>query len=92
MIAGTSAVLGRNTGRKIGHGALALAGLWSLVAALAFSGNLLMWLVFADAIALGVIALGDLAAHEATTESVVHRLEIAGSSATNGNRTERAAV
>lgn len=92
VLAGVSAVLGRSTGRKIGHGVLALAGLWSLVAALAFSGSLLMWLVFADAIALGAIALADLAAHEASTESVVHRLEIAESPAANGNRTERAAV
>lgn len=92
VLAGVSAALGRNTGRKIGHGVLALVGLWSLVAALAFSGSLLMWLVFADAIALGAIALADLAAHEVTTESVVHRLEIAESPATNGNRTERAAV
>ena len=92
VIAGASAALTHNTGRKIGHGALGLVGLWALVAALAFSGSLLMWLVFADAIALGVIALADLAAHEVTTESVVHRLEIAESPATNGNRTERAAV
>lgn len=92
VIAGASAALTHNTSRTIGHGALALVGLWALVAALAFSGSLLMWLVFADAIALAVIALADLAAHEASTESVVHRLEIAESPATNGNRTERAAV
>ena len=76
VIAGTSAVLARNSGRKLGHGLVALAGLWSLVAALAFSGNLLMWLVFADAIAIAVIALADLAAHEATTEKVVHQLVV----------------
>lgn len=92
VIAGTSAALTHNTGRKVGHGVLGLVGLWALVAALAFSGSLLMWLVFADAIALGVIALADLAVHEATTESVVHRLEIAGTPAANGTRTERAAV
>lgn len=76
VIAGTSAVLARSNGRRVGHGLLALVGLWSLVAALAFSGSLLMWLVFADAIALGVIALADLTAHEVTTESVVHRLVV----------------
>jgi hypothetical protein len=32
--------------------------------------------VFADAIVLGVLALADLAVHEVTTESVVHRLEV----------------
>jgi hypothetical protein len=40
------------------------------------SPRFLTWLVFADAIALGVIALADLTAHEVTTESVVHRLVI----------------
>ena len=78
VIAATSAVLGRSTGRKLGHGLVALVGLWSLIAALAFSGSPLMWLVFADAIALGVVALADLAAHEASTESVVHRLVVTG--------------
>ena len=32
--------------------------------------------VFADAIAVGVLALADLTAHEATTEKVVHQLVV----------------
>lgn len=71
VIAGLSAVLTDRNGRKLGHGLVALVALvalWSLVAALAFSGTLLTWLVFADAIAVGVLALADLTAHEATTE------------------------
>ena len=44
--------------------------------ALAFSGTLLTWLVFADALAVGVLALADLTAHEATTEKVVHQLVV----------------
>ena len=48
----------------------------TLVAALAFSGTLLTWLIFADAIAVGVLALADLTAHEATTEKVVHQLVV----------------
>ena len=76
VIAATSAVLTRRNARKLGHGVIALAGLWSLVAALAFSGTLLTWLVFADAIAVGVLALADLTAHEATTEKVVHQLVV----------------
>jgi hypothetical protein len=60
----------------LGHAAVALAGLWSLIAALVFSGTVLTWLVFADAIALGVIAIADLTAHEFSEESVVHRLEV----------------
>ena len=76
MIAGLSAVLARAAGRKIGHGVVGLAALWSLIAALVFSGTALTWLVFADAILVGVLALADLAAHEATTENVVHQLEV----------------
>src|SRR6266568_617616 len=73
VIAGTSAVLTARGARKLGHG---LAALWSLVAALAFSGTLLTWLIFADALAVGVLALADLTAHEATTEKVVHQLVV----------------
>jgi len=91
VIAGTSAVLAKRGGRRLGHGLLALVGLWALIAALAFSGSLLMWLVFADAIAIGLVALTDLAAHEATTESVVHRLVVEAPAA-NGTTAERAAA
>jgi fatty acid desaturase len=73
VIAGISAVLAEKNARKLGHG---LVALWSLVAALAFSGTLLTWLVFADAVAVGVLALADLTAHEATTEKVVHQLVV----------------
>ena len=37
---------------------------------------LLTWLIFADALAVGVLALADLTAHEATTEKVVHQLVV----------------
>jgi hypothetical protein len=76
VIAAASATLAKKTGRRLGHGLIALVALWSLVAALAFSGPALTWLVFADAIALGVLGLADLAVHEATTERIVHQLEV----------------
>ena len=76
VIAAVSAGLSVNRSRRLGHGLIALVALWSLVAALAFSGTLLTWLVFADAIALGVLALADLATHEATTERIVHSIEV----------------
>jgi hypothetical protein len=76
VIAGTSAVLTTRNANKLGHGLVALIALWSLSAALAFSGTLLTWLVFADAIAVGLLALADLTAHEATTEKVVHQLVV----------------
>jgi hypothetical protein len=76
VIAAVSAVLARKGSRSLGHGLIGVVGLWSLVAALAFSGTALTWLVFADAIAIGVLALADLAVHEATTERIVHQLEV----------------
>lgn len=76
VIAAASAVLAKKNGHRLGHGAIALVALWSLVAALAFSGSALTWLVFADAIAVGVLGLADLAAHEATAERIVHQLEV----------------
>jgi hypothetical protein len=76
VTAATSATLSGTAGRKLGHGLVGLSGLWSLTAALAFSGTALTWLVFADAIAVGVLALADATAHEATTERVVHQLEV----------------
>lgn len=76
VIAAASVAVTRLTSRKIGHGLIGLVGLWSLVAALSFSGTVLTWLVLADAIAIGVLALADLTAHEATEERVVHQLEV----------------
>ena len=76
LLAAASAATAKKSSRRIGHGLLGVVALWSLVAALAFSGPALTWLVFADAIALGVLALADLAAHESTTERIVHSLEV----------------
>ncbi len=81
LLAAASAALTRSAGQRAGHGLLGLIAVWSLVAALVFAGTALTWLVFADAIALGVAALADLTAHEVTTENVVHRLEVTGSPA-----------
>ena len=76
VLATASAALAKKTSQRAGHSVLALAALWSLVAALVFSGSALTWLVFADAIAVGVLALADLTVHEATTERIVHQLEV----------------
>jgi hypothetical protein len=76
VLAGTSAILVPTLARKVGHGVIGLAAVWSIIAALVFSGTALTWLVFADAILVGVLALADLTAHEATTENVVHQLEV----------------
>lgn len=61
---------------RIGHALGGAAALWGLVAALIFTGTGLMWWVFANAIALGVLAVADLVAHEFSTERVVHSLDL----------------
>jgi hypothetical protein len=76
-VAGIAGILlAHRTSAKVGHGALAVVGLWSLIAALVFSGTALTWLVFAGALAVAGVALGDLTAHELSTERVVHSLEV----------------
>ena len=76
VLAAASAARTDKTSQRVGHGVLSVVALWSLIAAVAFSGTALTWLVFADAIALGVLALADLVVHEATTERIVHSLEV----------------
>jgi hypothetical protein len=76
VIALASTALGRGRVRKVNHGVFSLVAIWSLIASLAYHGSAQTWLVFAGGVALAVIALADLTAHEATTENVVHRLEV----------------
>jgi hypothetical protein len=78
-IAGLSAMLARQNGLKLGHGIVAVAALWSLIAALIFTGSALTWFVFGDALVVAVLALADLTAHEVTTERVVHELVVKNS-------------
>jgi hypothetical protein len=76
VLATAAVAMTRRTQQKLSHGALAAVGLWSLIAALVFTGSAQLWLVFAGGLALAAVALGDLIAHEATTERVVHQLEV----------------
>ena len=62
--------------RSLGYATTALVGLWTIVSSTVFSGTLLGWLMFADALALAAVALADLTAHEVTTERVVHTLDV----------------
>lgn len=76
VLAGAGLATAKRLGQRVGHGATATVALWSLIAALVFSGHVLTWLVFADAVALVAVGLADLTAHEATTERVVHELDV----------------
>ena len=76
LLAGFSAVRATLQAQQVGHGLLAVAALWSLVAALTFSGATQTWLVFANAAGLALLAVADLVSHEVTTERVVHELVV----------------
>jgi hypothetical protein len=89
VIALASALFGHGAVRRSSHGILGLVGVWSLIASLLFSGSALTWWVLAGGVAIAVIALADLAAHEVTTEKVVHQLVVTESRAevpVNGSR------
>jgi hypothetical protein len=89
VIALASALFGHGAVRKSSHLGLGLVGIWSLIATLLYTGSALTWSVFAGGVALAVIALADLAAHEVTTEKVVHQLVVTQSpadAALNGSR------
>lgn len=92
VLAAASMASAHRTGQRIGHGVAGLVALWSLIAALIFTGSALTWLVLADATALGVVALADLTAHEVSTENVVHRLEVTGTARTGDPAAERLAA
>jgi hypothetical protein len=62
--------------RSVGYGVTAAVGVWTIVSSSVFSGALLGWLVFADALALVAVALADLTAHEVSTERVVHTIDV----------------
>ena len=51
-------------------------GVSAAITVIVGASAVLTWLVFADALAVGVLALADLTAHEATTEKVVHQLVV----------------
>jgi hypothetical protein len=76
VVAGFTAIRATQPAVKVGHGLVALASLWTLVAALTFTGATQTWLVFANAALLGLLAIADLVGHEVTTERVVHELVV----------------
>ena len=76
VLGAAGAVFAKRTSARVGHGVLGLVSLWALIAALVFTGPALTALVFADALAVVLVALADLAVHELSTERVVHQLEV----------------
>jgi hypothetical protein len=76
VLAGVGAAAAGLRLRSAGYAVTALVGVWTIVSSRVFSGSLLGWLVFADALALVAVALADLTAHEVSTERVVHTLDV----------------
>lgn len=76
LVALAQTMLNRRVVPKLGHGAVLVMALWSVVAALVFTGGPLTWLVFADALGIMGLALANLGVHEFSSERVVHQLEV----------------
>jgi hypothetical protein len=83
LLGAVGAIFASRGSARIGHGVLGLVSLWALIAALTFTGPAMVALVFADALAVALVALVDLTAHELTTERVVHQLEVHQPTAVN---------
>lgn len=73
VIGALGAAVGSRISARVGHGVLGLVGLWGLIAALVFTSPALL---FADALAVALVALVDLTVHELSTERVVHQLDV----------------
>jgi uncharacterized membrane protein YhaH (DUF805 family) len=73
VIGAVGAVFTKRVSARAGHGVLGLVALWSLIAALVFTSPALL---FADALAIVLVALVDLTVHELSTERVVHQLDV----------------
>jgi hypothetical protein len=83
LLGAIGAIFANRGSARIGHGVLGLVSLWALIAALTFTGPAMVALIFADALAVALVALVDLTAHELTTERVVHQLEVHQPTAVN---------
>ncbi|HEY7046650.1 MAG TPA: hypothetical protein VH373_05480 [Jatrophihabitantaceae bacterium] len=76
VVAGLGAAAAGLRLRSVGYAVTAAVGVWTIVSSSVFSGALLGWVVFADALALVAVALADLTAHEVSTERVVHTIDV----------------
>jgi hypothetical protein len=57
-------------------GVIAILGIWTIVQAIVFTGDTLMWVSFATAVGAGLLAVAGLIEHETSTERVVHELQV----------------
>ena len=83
LLAGATGGAGSQRQRALGV-IVAVLGIWSVVQASIFDGDTLMWVSFATAAALGLLAIAGLIDHETSTERVVHELQVMPASARTG--------
>jgi hypothetical protein len=63
---------------------VAVLGIWCVVQASIFNGDTMMWVSFATALGIGLLAIAALIDHEMSTERVVHELQVMPASARTG--------
>ena len=73
-------------------GAAALVSSWMILASQVFTLPLVHTLTFASALAIGVLGVAGLIAHELRTERVVHSLEVRDGERQSGDPRERIAA
>jgi hypothetical protein len=74
MTAVAQASRSRGRAQRVVDAIVGLVAIWSAVASMVFDRSALTWLTFGDAVALFTVAIAGLAAHELSTERVVHHL------------------
>lgn len=65
-------------------GIVALLAVWTVVQAVVFAGDTLIWVSFATALGAFLVAMAGLIDHETSTERVVHELQVTPASARPG--------
>jgi hypothetical protein len=83
VLAGAPAGAGSRRQRALG-GIVAVVGIWTIVEAVVFAGDTLMWVSFATALAAALLAIAGLIDHEMSTERVVHELQVMPASRRSG--------
>jgi hypothetical protein len=76
ILAAAADAVRENVAQRALDGLIALLGAWTIVQAFIFEGNDLKWWSFASAVALAVLSVIGLIAHESNTERVVHELSV----------------
>jgi peptidoglycan/LPS O-acetylase OafA/YrhL len=83
VLAGAPGAAGNRRQRTL-SGVIAIVGILTILQALVFTGNTLMWVSFGAAVLAGLLAIAGLIEHETSTERVVHELQVTPAGARHG--------